>query len=221
MEDRFGNFVQVDYLDCQPATSCVAVALTSPTAGAHGSARPDPWIHLRDTGQPFQALVVTRVDLAALPGAGDLQLLYNDSTDDDSTADPVALAGCKPTGDPTERSHRLVAHRLVLPDGSVYDLPLPASLRRNVPETPTTPANGLLRRLRLPTLGSIEWDYGLYKFPRVSARSIWQRATGVGVRRLLNAAGTSIGQWDYETALSGGTLFNEKLLTNTVRDPLA
>jgi RHS repeat-associated protein len=219
MEDRFGNFIQADYLDC--SASCVAVA----PATAHSWRITDlygrtHWIQLRDTGQPDQPRVITQIDLQAFGGSRAIyKLLYNDSTDDQSTTGTATgLTGCR-SGD-----NYLVwlLTRLVLPDGSAYDLPKASYFAYNVPGDLNTPCKtGLVNRLQLPTLGSIEWDYILYKFPSTSTtRSVWQRSTGVGVRRLYDAASALVGGWTYTTVLSGGTNAHEKLLVNNVVDPL-
>lgn len=219
IEDRYGNFVQVDYQDC-PST-CVAVN----PANAHRWQITDTQgrvhrIDLRDTGQQGQPLVITQVDLQAFGGARAVwKLIYNDSTDDQSnTGSPVALTGCRGT----DNYSTWFLTKVVRPDGSTYQIPLAGYFASNIPGDSTTPCKtGLIKQLRLPTLGQIEWDYMLYKFPSVSTtRNIWQKSTGVGTRRLLNAASTSIGQWTYATVLSGGTTAHEKLLTNSVTDPL-
>ena len=222
IQDRFGNFVQVDYLDC--SASCVAAA---PSA-AHTWQISDTQgrvhkIQLRDTGQLYQPLVVTQVDLQAFGGARAVyKFLYNDSTDDQSTTGtPVGLTGCGGLAGTSNHVTWLLT-RLVLPDSSYYDLPKAGYFAYDVPATSTTPCKtGLLNHLRLPTQGQIEWDYILYKFPSISTtRSIWQKSTGVSVRRLLDAASSSIGQWTYTTVLSGGTTAHEKQLDNSVTDPL-
>lgn len=219
MEDRFGNYVQIDYMDC--GASCVAV---SPSA-AHSWRITDlqgrtHWIRLRDTGQPDQARVITQVDLQAFGGSRAVyKLLYNDSTDDQSnTGAPVGLTGCGGT----DNYSTWFLTRLVLPDGSFYEMPKAGYFSTNIPGDFNNPCKtGLINRLRLPTRGLIEWDYMLYKFPTSATRwAIHQRSTGVARRNLLNAASTSIGQWTYTTALSGGTTAHETLLTNSVTDPL-
>ncbi len=220
IEDRFANFVQVDYQDCSPSCSPATPANAHrwQISDTHGRVHR---IDLRDTGQSGQALVITQVDLQAFGGARAVyKLLYNNSTDDQSTTgSPVGLTGCRGT------DNYLVwfLTKVVRPDSSVYEIPLAGYFSSNVPGDLNNPCKtGLINRLRLPTLGQIEWDYILYKFPSISTtRNIWQKATGVGTRRLLDGASASIGQWTYATALSGGTTAHEKLLTNSVTDPLS
>ncbi len=219
IEDRFANFIQVDYQDCSP--SCVAVA----PANAHRWQITDTAgrvhrIDLRDTGQPDQVRVITKVDLQAFGGARAIyKFLYNDSTDDQSTTGaPVGLTGCGGS----DNYQIWFLTKVVLPDSSVYEMPKAGYFSSNVPGDFSNPCKtGLINRLRLPTLGQIEWDYILYKFPTTSTRwNVWQKSAGVGARRLLDAASSSIGQWTHTTALSGGTAAHETLLTNSVTDPL-
>jgi hypothetical protein len=68
IEDRFGNFVRVEYLNCGANNSnCVATApalaqqwKVSDTQGR------THWVTLRDTGQAYQPKVVVSVDFQAL-----------------------------------------------------------------------------------------------------------------------------------------------------------
>lgn len=219
MQDPFGNFVQVDYQDCSPGCSAVTPSLAHRWQITDSLGRVHR-IDLRDTSQANQPRVVTQVDLQTFGGTRALyKLLYNDSTDDQSTTGtPVALTGCGSS----DNYQAWLLTRLVLPDGSIYDMPKAAYYAFNVPGDSSNPCKtGLINRLRLPTQGLIEWDYRLYKFPTDSTRwAVWQKTTGVSRRNLLNAASTSVGQWTYDTALSGGTSAHEKLLSNTLTDPL-
>jgi len=222
IEDRFGNFVRVEYLDCSP--SCIAVepssAHTWKISDTQGRTH---WISLRDTGQPYQTRVITQVDLQAFGGSRAIyKFLYNDSTDDQSTNGiPVGLTGCGGSSGSGSNHSVWFLTKLVLPDGSFYDLPKSGYFAYDVPGDFTNPCKtGLINRLRLPTLGFVEWDYILYKYPTGSTvRPIWQKSTGVGFRRLLDAGSSLIGQWSYTTVLNGGTTI-ATLLTNSVTDPL-
>ncbi len=219
IQDRFGNFVQVDYQDCVPGCSAVTPSAAHRWQITDSQGRVHR-IDLRDTGQTAQPRVVTQVDLQAFGGARALyKLIYNDSTDDQSTTGtPVSLTGCGGT----DAYQAWLLTRLVLPDGSVYDMPKASYYAFNVPGDFNNPCKtGLINHLRLPTQGLIEWDYKLYKFPSDSTRwSAWQKTTGVSRRNLLDAASASVGQWTYDSALSGGTSAHEKLLTNSITDPL-
>lgn len=220
MKDPFGNWVRVSYQDCPSAPCQPSQArlwqITDRQNRYH-------YVHLKDTGQLDQPLVVTKVDLQAFAGTRAVyKLLYNDSTDDASTnGSPVELAGCIQPGLLGDNHVVWLLTRVVLPDGSYYESPKSSYFSYNVPGSTTTPCKtGLLNRLRLPTLGAIEWDYILYHFPSASTtRNVWQKTTGVGVRRLLNASSSSIGQWAYATSLAGGTTAQETRLINSVTDP--
>lgn len=222
IQDRFGNFVQVDYFDCNP--SCVPV---SPPA-AHRWRITDTqgrthWIHLRDTGQPYQPLAVFLIDLQSFQGLrAQYKLFYNDSADENTPGASVALTGCG--GSTGSGSNHLVwfLTRLQLPEGPKYELPQADYFAFDAPAASGAPCRtGLLQRLTLPTRGKVGWEYMTYKFPNTStSRPIWHRSTGVGTRLLLTAASTEAGRWTYSTALSGGNVGDEKQLLNTVTDPL-
>jgi YD repeat-containing protein len=66
--------------------------------------------------------------------------------------------------------------------------------------------SGMIRGLRLPTLGWIEWDYALTSFPAASDSTRKHTATyGVTQRRLLDASHTTIGAWDYNHIFAQAT----------------
>ena len=95
MEDRFGNFVQLSYLDCTPACTLVSPAAAHRWEISDFQGRVHR-IDFLDTGQPYQPRVISKVDLQAFGGSRAVyKLLYNDSTDDLSTTGaPVGLTGC-------------------------------------------------------------------------------------------------------------------------------
>jgi len=64
--------------------------------------------------------------------------------------------------------------------------------------------SGHLRSLRLPTLGTIFWDYQPYKFPSDTVekfRNVYSRSAGVKQRRQTDAAGTVLTKTNYGTNL--------------------
>ncbi len=108
---------------------------------------------------------------------------------------------------------------ITMPEGLSYAMPLSdhyldQSIHCRLP--------GVLKGLRLPTLGRIEWTFGQYSFPSEDAVRGWRSANvGVFTRTLRDANGTALGTWTYTPALNPGG-FNEEPLEaiRTVKTPL-
>jgi len=86
---------------------------------------------------------------------------------------------------------------------------------------------GALASVQLPTLGSVEWRWGTYRFATGEATPgstvpprLLDKSLGVKRRRLFNAADTLVGEWTYEPVLE--QIFGEEPveMTNTVTTPL-
>src|SRR6185295_12623782 len=167
----------------------------------------------------YQRKVVSRIDLAGF-GNHVATYTFRYNVDDGVW---VQLTGCQNTDPLTQAVAVPLLTRIDLPDGTTYRMPASSYY-------PTTPGNvspcktGMLGKLGLPTLGSIAWDYIGYTYPTESTlRSFWQRTTGVGTRRLIDADDTTaIGTWTYSTAMSapqttGGP---RRELINATTDPL-
>ncbi|NJL28955.1 MAG: hypothetical protein HC897_14235, partial [Thermoanaerobaculia bacterium] len=119
--------------------------------------------------------------------------------------------------------------KLTLPDASSYDV---ASTDYEQSRATGCQNPGVLRKVRLPTLGYIAWDYGLYTFPTGSVRpgdyppggfpAFFTQKPGVTQRRLLNPNGGEIGRWLYEQNLVIPQPIGSQEpveMTNTITDP--
>ncbi|HEV7670070.1 MAG TPA: hypothetical protein VGS22_16240, partial [Thermoanaerobaculia bacterium] len=108
------------------------------------------------------------------------------------------------------------------PDGSTWSIPLSDYILVNTPLF--NDLVGRLQGLKLPTLGRLEWEYGLYPFPAASApeRGPWLTSSrGVVVRRKKAASGGVEGTWTYAPSLLvEGPNQQTKQLTVTVTTPL-
>ena len=201
IRDRFDNQVDICY-----STACGADNNSWRISDSQGRVH---WVYFKDGISVWQPEVVDRVDLAAFGGARAVYTFrYN--IDD---AQWMVLTGCR-NSDPQTANHSVaLLTSLSLPDGSVYSMPVADYFTAT-----TTPCKaGMIRRLTLPTLGKIEWDYINYRFPTESTtRSFWQNTTGVGSRRLVHADGTVAGTWTYTTSPTTPTTE----LVNAVTDPL-
>lgn len=81
---------------------------------------------------------------------------------------------------------------------------------------------GLMKRLRLPTRGKVEWAYQLYHFPNDTKRSYFNTSPGVATRTLVDRDGSTLGTWTYLTDLNqmpGTSAEESEELVNTVRAP--
>jgi RHS repeat-associated protein len=198
MADPFGNWVHVSY-----AGNPVTWTITD----VHGRTH---LVVFKNTGVSPQQSVVDHVELARV-GGGRSTLTFRYSADGGSPTSQQACGGFTPL-----TVTFLTA--VELPDLTRYAMPLSDYYVEPPPTDATQPCRaGRLARLTLPTLGKIEWDYALYKFPVSSTNRLsWQRSTGVARRSLLNPDGTANGgSWTYTTSLNGA---NTELV-NTVTAP--
>jgi RHS repeat-associated protein len=204
IEDRFGNWVDVDYAD----------PLRWALSDSQGRVHKVFFQTLTQDGQP--GLRVERVELAAAGGA---TAVYGFGY----TAATVPRA--YPHNDPALSAQVGVQllTSLTLPDGSSYQMPVADYFTAPVTNDEKR-ASGAIRGLRLPTLGRLEWTYQAYAFPAWSGgpKPYRNRVAGVATRRLVNASGGVEGAWTYATSSTGhGTeLPPTGHVINTVTDPL-
>lgn len=85
---------------------------------------------------------------------------------------------------------------LTLPDGRSFTMDY---FLDNETAPPKHNRSAVLARLKLPTRGAYEWDYGLYGFPGFGPPPGNFRSSSEGVlyKRLYNPAGSLIGTWEY------------------------
>jgi RHS repeat-associated protein len=128
------------------------------------------------------------------------------------------VTGCRNTDPMTANTLVPLLTQVLLPDGSTYKT---AAVDYSTQSSPLCQV-GMLTGMTLPTLGRVEWDYLQYSFPTSSSpRAFRQASTGVGARRLKDAAGGVIGQWTYSTALTPDPNFTQpQELVNSVVTPL-
>src|SRR6185436_10086336 len=213
MVDPFGNWIRAAY---------------SPSAQS-----PQTWtitdihdrtysVYFKPTGAPYQQWVLDRVELPAFNG-GTSTTWFRHSSDGGVGPISQGVCGSRPVVESVAVVF-LVGIEQLATDQTVlarYSVPL-EDYYREPPPTPNdqlTQAcrSGRIARLTMPTLGKIEWDYGLYNFPSPSTpRPAWQRSTGVVRRSLLNPNGTASGNpWTYSPTLSG----SRTELANTMTEP--
>jgi RHS repeat-associated protein len=199
IRDRFGNQITVDYGTANLWTI------------SDGHRTQKVWFR---TGLAGYAQVVDRVELSAFGGAT-ATWSFRYSNDDGVS---YTATGCRNT-DPLNTNKPVpLLTQVTLPDGSKYRMVASDYGTQASPVCET----GMLKGMTLPTLGRIEWDYIKYAFPTgSSARLFRQSSTGVGARRLEDAAGLLVGQWSYSTAMTVDAAFSQpQELVNTVITPL-
>lgn len=111
--------------------------------------------------------------------------------------------------------------RIERPDGSTFEMSL---ADYHTDGSAGGNRQGLLRGVRLPTYGRIEWTYTPYAFPTGAGRAPWRDTSiGVATRTLRSETGAEIGTWQYRpslTPLSPGESLPLKETVRTVISPL-
>jgi len=118
------------------------------------------------------------------------------------------------------------------PDGSSYSMPVSSyDLGPASPETSIL--SGSLLGMRLPTGGSMEWDWTEYLFPQASANRVtlrnsttqldsanpFRKSAGLVRRRHKSSTGSLLGEWTYDQALDSEPDYRTKQSRTTVTDP--
>ena len=165
------------------------------------------YVHLVDDLH-FLNLVVDLVDVESYDGQ---RAVY-----DFTTLETQVDRSCKDTH-PNNSPRILVPHltRIDLPDGTSYEMP---QYYNNC--SPSTPLDqpGILREIKLPTGGSIEWDLQEYYFPGPGPP--WNYSTGVQKKTTRLANGNPEGVWTYKTSTyAGGGVGDDYELKNEVVYP--
>jgi YD repeat-containing protein len=184
LHDRFGNYVNFT-TTYGPCSGCTGGSKTITVQDQHGRTHYVKYQY----ESPSTNYYLTQVDLAGFNGT---RSVYNFGRQIINMP-----RGCGDT-DPQTPTNIDVAilSSMTLPDGSSYAMP--------TYQTDNTSCQaGLLRQLRLPTLGSIEWDYQTWTFttPPGDTRTYRYSVPGVLARRLRDAAGSALGTWSYQTQL--------------------
>jgi len=121
---------------------------------------------------------------------------------------------------------------IIQPDGSSYSMPVSSyDLGPASPETSIL--SGSLLGMRLPTGGTMEWDWTEYLFPQASARRVplrngtseldpanpFRKSAGLVRRRHKSSAGSLLGEWTYDQVLDSEPDYRTKQSRTTVTDP--
>lgn len=185
LRSAFGSTVTVGY-----ATDGMSWWMSDPRGRTQ-------YVYLTTWGNPQSnyAKLVDRVVLSAFNGTT-AQYKFN-------YTDVTFTRGCA-NNYPYNSTHVTVPvlSRLDLPDGSSYSAtyipdPVAGDCRQ-----------GAINRLRLPTLGAIEWTYQSYRYPSQNCQdgggTWYNNVPGVETRRFLDASNVEQARWSYSWALSPG-----------------
>jgi RHS repeat-associated protein len=147
---------------------------------------------------------VERVELVGFGGALEVyELIYTSTPISRPTFRPISNLFCYDDDPVTSEDPTVpLLTQIRLPDGSTFE---PQYFTDNLPNPICR--SGALKSLRLPTLGSLEWDYVTYALPTEgcvsNSATHWpSRSPGVAARRQRDASGILLGEWQYGIALS-------------------
>jgi RHS repeat-associated protein len=195
VRDRFGNQINVSYAT---AGQWVITDTRSRTYRVHFQSR------------TYNGSNVDMVQSVELPVFGGGTTFYTFGYTQATI--PRAWPHNDPSVGPTTTIQLLTS--LTLPDGSSYQMPLADYTTEACMDTACR-KSGVIRGLRLPTLGRLEWTWQDYVFPSHAKRAWRRRSAGVATRKTKDAAGSVLGTWTYATSLAAA---NDELV-NTVTDP--
>jgi RHS repeat-associated protein len=215
IKDRFGNGLAISYTT--DPQSCPGNAAGPGKVWAISDGYRTHKVCFVPTGysSPEQTEVVDHIDLAGFGGVSTYKFLYNDSDQYGNGFHEVRLAGygtlqrsCSDPLFPWQPRVYLLT-KLLLPDGTSYSMPA-----ANYSAASGFP--GVLTGMRLPTSGSIAWDYTLKPLPQphtddngVWVIPLWSSVTAVTNRRLYDSGGQLVGTWRYSFADGVSSLANE------------
>ncbi len=191
IRDRYGNYVNFT-LTTGTGTKTITIQ------DQHGRTH-----YIRYATQtPATNYYITQIDLAGFGGSRSIYAFSNTVLN--------IPRGCGDTDPQTAATADVaVLSSITLPDGSSYAMPAYQADNTNC-------QSGLLQQLRLPTYGTIEWDYQYWTFPTPAgdSRSYRYAVPGVARRRLRNASGVIAGEWVYETQLVAAACYPRELITS-------
>lgn len=201
IQDRFGNYLE---LQIQTSPTNVVWNLSDSQGRFHvvsfTLARFDQEIR-GGSSVPLFRPILSNVSLSGYQGASSVwSFEYTQKTDL-----PRACPDCpgNPLNDGTTPNLLSVPFltRIVQPDGASWDAPLNSSYILTSNANPSDQV-GKIKRLTLPTRGSLEWDYGFYRYPEETERAPRISSNlGVTAKRRVREDGSVEGQWTYTPKL--------------------
>jgi RHS repeat-associated protein len=203
MRDRFTNAVNVAY-----TTAGVDVHDVWTISDTQGRTQKVIFRTATQDGALYQ--VVDHVEVTSFAGTVNYGFTYESRT---------IARGC-PHTDPGlgNAVDVMLLTRVSLPDGgSTYEMAVGDYITDQSGAGPGCRTSGLLKGMRLPTWGRLEWTYGDYTFP-AEGKLHRRKTAGVVTRKMVDANGSVLGTWSYATSLTG--TFPNHELKNTLTEPL-
>ena len=214
MQDAHGSTVTIRYLDGNGNATNPNQALQWELKDPHNRTQR---VFFKATSPPYlanQPRLVDRIELSAFGGQTAIyRFRYNIDVPGHQV---ITMTGCDNTNGQTQNVSVALLTSLELPNGTSYQVPV-TSYETAAPAPGAPCTTGMLKRIKTPLLATIEWDFITYRFHAGSSiRAFRQRATGVGTRRLLDAAGNVVGNpWSFDPQPSPS--FSE--VVTTITDP--
>jgi hypothetical protein len=194
MSDRHGNEVTISYPD----------ALTWEISDSHRTHT----VHFKNVTSDGQTIqVVDSVDLEAFGGERAVYTFTHTSTlIPKACTDTFRSAGAQ--------IEVQLLTEIGLPDDSKYEMEYYES----------GCSGGVIRSVTLPTLGRLEYGYGIWELPvdgcAVAERTTWaNRTQGVTSRTFYDLGGNELGTWQYQQSLMGPPETPTGFCTGTDEDP--
>jgi len=185
IKDRFGNAIEIDYSSLQWLIRNTYGGQTFRTTTINFQIRTAPSGYSYIDRPNFQK-VVSSVVIPTFNGAATYSFTYGDTVlPMDGCGDPISF-------DPSTFAAPLLTE-IQMPEGWSY-----------VPTYQTALGDactaGVIKSMRLPTLGTIEWTHQAYSLPQAECddNHFWLvEYPGVKTRTLKDAAGNVVGDWTY------------------------
>jgi RHS repeat-associated protein len=183
IQDRFGNFVNVSYVNDQSTGEVKAWKIQD----QHNRTQTINFVTANWYNRVVGSIVLTAF--------GDTTATWTFGY-----SEPTIPRAC-PDSDPETLPIAVpLLTSVSLPDGSSWSMP---TTDYHLDQTAGCRLPGVLKAITTPVLGRVEWGYGGYGFPVETSEKPWRNlSTGVYTRTLKSADGTSQGTWTYTPSLN-------------------
>lgn len=182
MEDRFGNWANITYVNDQ-------------------AGKPTSWTIQDQHGRTQTVNLVTASWYGRAVGSVVLSAFNGTTATYSFGYSTATLPRACPDDDPQTGNITVsLLTAVTLPDGSSWSMP---TSDYHLNGTAGCRLPGVLKAVTTPVLGRVEWGYGAYGFPTESDEKPWRNLShGVYSRTLKNHSGVAVGTWTYTPSLN-------------------